>query len=101
MRLAVLYLLAFAPVAALADEISGDWCSDAGAHVRIEGHSITTPGGQVTNGLYGRHSFDFVIPEGEADAGLAVQMRQVSEAQVIVTFEGREPEDWHRCQVVS
>lgn len=86
---------------AMADEISGDWCSEMGHHVRIEGDRITTPGGQETLGFRSRHNFDFTIPEGEADAGTDVEMRQQSEERVIVTYDGQPPQTWHRCQPVS
>lgn len=94
-------LLCLVAASAQADEISGDWCSDLAAHLRIAGDRITTPGGQETDGVYGRHSYEFVVPEGERDAGLTVRMQQMSEERVIVTYEGRTPEEWHRCQVVS
>ncbi|MDQ2088354.1 hypothetical protein [Marimonas arenosa] len=99
--LAVVLALSAIPMASRADEISGDWCSDGGAQVRIDGDKIRTPGGQQTQGVYSRHRIDFVIPEGEPDAGLSVAMRQLSEERVIVTYDGGEPEEWHRCKLVS
>ena len=84
-----------------ADEISGDWCSPLGAHLRIERDEIITPGGQRTHGVYGRHSYEFIMPEGEEDAGLIVRMRQLLEERMIVTYEGRDPVEWGRCQAVS
>ena len=93
--------LSLVPVFAQADEISGDWCSDLGAHVRIEGERIQSPGGQWTDGKYGRHSYAYVIPDGEADAGLWVFIQQRSEQVVLVTVEGRETEVWQRCQFTS
>ena len=91
----------FWPGIAGADEISGDWCSALGAHLRIEGDTVITPGGQRTHGIYSRHAYEFILPEGEDDAGVVVRLRQLSEERVIVTFEGRDPEEWQRCQVVS
>lgn len=99
MRWFVLVTLIATPAAA--DEISGDWCSEMGHHVRIEGATIISPGGQETFGSYGRHAFEYVIPEGEADAGAWVLMRQQSEERVIVTYDGENPQPWHRCQPVS
>ena len=98
--LALLPALLLATPAA-ADEISGDWCSPGGAQLRIEGAEIVTPGGQRTRGIYSRHSYEFVVPDGEVDAGLTVQMRQLSEERVRVTYEDRAPVEWARCQVVS
>lgn len=94
-------LFGLLPGLAAADEISGDWCSPAGAHLRIEGDEIVTPGGQRTHGVYSRHAYRFIIPEGEADAGLEVFLQQLSEERVLVTFEGRETEEWQRCAMVS
>ena len=87
--------------AAQADEISGDWCSSEGAHVRIEGNRIRSPGGQWTDGNYERHSYAFVIPEGEADAGQGVFLQQLSEEQVLYTLDGQEAEAWSRCKLTS
>ncbi len=93
--------LALLPGFALADEISGHWCSDLGAHVFIQGNRIQSPGGQMTDGIYGHHSYAYVVPEGEKDAGLKVFMQQLSEARVLVTTEGRDTEEWRRCQMIS
>ncbi len=87
--------------AAQADEISGDWCSPLGAHVRIEGSRIQSPGGQWTDGDYGHHSYAFVIPEGEADAGQGVYMQQLSEERVLYTQDGQDTETWTRCKLTS
>jgi len=99
--LATAIILAAAPCAALADEISGDWCSSLGAHVRIEGNRIQSPGGQWTDGVYERHSYAFTIPDGEADAGADVSMRQMSEERVLYTVAGRDAEEWRRCKLIS
>lgn len=102
MRLAlILALAAGMPAAALADEIGGDWCADDGRNVRIEFSRIRTPGGVWIDGDYERHSYVFVIPEGEADAGTRVEMVQWSEEEVRVTYAGQETESWHRCQMTS
>jgi len=100
-RFLIMALLIAWPLAGNADEISGDWCSDGGANVRIEGDQIRSPGGQMTSGLYSRHSFEFIVPDGEAEAGLTIFLQQLSEEQVRVTYEGRDPEIWNRCEMVS
>jgi hypothetical protein len=84
-----------------ADEISGDWCSALGRHLRIEGDEVVTPGGQRTHGIYSRHAYEFIIPDGEADAGLTIQMRQLSEERVLVQIGEDEVEEWSRCAMVS
>lgn len=93
--------LAALPMMAAADEIGGDWCSVQGAHLRIEGSRVQSFGGTWTEGNYSRHAYDFVVPEGEADAGLIVKMRLLSEQDVLVAVEGRDTEQWSRCEIVS
>lgn len=97
----ILALACALPGAVDADEIGGDWCADDGRNVRIEFSRIRTPGGVWIDGEYERHSYVFVIPEGETDAGTRVEMQQWSEQEVSVTYEGQEPESWHRCQMTS
>ncbi len=89
-------MLAAAP--ALADRIDGQWCATDGRSVLIAGSRITTPGGQQATGDYRRHAFDYVIPEGEAGAGQAVAMRQLSEQRIMVATDGGPEEAWDRCQ---
>lgn len=86
---------------ALADEISGDWCGSDGGHIRIEGDSVRTPGGQQTHGIYSRHLYEFMIPEGETYAGKVFVMRQLSEELAIVVIEGGAEQEWRRCVGMS
>lgn len=64
---------------ARADAIDGNWCSDDGRHMTINGADITTPGGSQMKGNYDRHAFDYVVPEGEAGAGETVNILLRSE----------------------
>jgi len=87
---------------ALADRIDGDWCSpDGTGHFRIEADRIETVTGRATRGDYGRHTFTYVVPEGDSGAGDEVLMQQLSEEAVRVRFGVAEPEVWLRCKPVS
>ena len=88
--------------AALADAIDGDWCSaDGMRNVRISGPQITTMTGQATTGIYDRHAFSFVVPDGDPDAGTEVHMRQMNDEQVSVAHGDVPPEVWQRCKPIS
>ena len=93
------------PAAALADRIDGDWCSPDGKHLHIEGPAITIPSGAQIIGDYGRHSFRYEGPEGDPEAGQVIEMRQLSdEEMVLIRSTGGKPgtpETWTRCQATS
>jgi hypothetical protein len=84
---------------ALADAIDGEWCSDDGRHLSIQGPSIVTPGGKHMEGAYTRHSFEYTIPPLEPDAGRQTTMRLLSETSVEVRVGAPEsaPVVWRRC----
>ena len=84
---------------ALADAIDGDWCRADGKRMSIHGPEIVTPGGNKINGDYGRHSFSYVIPAGEAGAGATVSITLLSE-YLAHAREGADPKvhEWRRCQ---
>jgi hypothetical protein len=83
---------------ASADAIDGDWCAPDGRQLFIRGPDITTPGGIATKGNYARHSFSYVVPEGEESAGQPVGMILLNENTVAVRAAGGEPEVWVRCK---
>ena len=64
---------------ALADAIDGHWCRADGKRMTIDGPAIVTPGGQKTTGDYDRHAFSYVVPAGEAGAGVKVSIQLLSE----------------------
>jgi len=97
---AVLFAL-FASGAARADAIDGTWCSPDGRVVSIEGPQITTPGRHKVTGIYGRHTFSYVVPDGENPAGATVEMLLLNEDTVEVKATDREIETWRRCEVIS
>ena len=84
---------------ALADAIDGDWCSDDRKRMSIQGPAITTPGGQRITGDYSRHAFSYVVPNGEAGAGVTVNIQLLSEYHA-QSRQGSDPaiRDWRRCR---
>lgn len=101
-RLAFAVSLSVAGLAAItdvasADAIDGDWCFDDGRHFTIRGPAITTPAGIATEGDYRRHSFSYVVPEGEAAAGEPVAMLLLNENTVQLEASG-QTEIWLRCK---
>ncbi len=89
------------PGMAVADAIDGDWCApDRLQRVSIDGPKITISSGIEVAGTYTRHEFLYLVPDGEADAGVQVYMRQLSEEDVEVHHGDADPELWHRCQAV-
>ena len=91
----------------MADRIDGNWCSPANATMTIEGPRVVTPGGKVTQGDYYRHHFDYIVPEGDKEAGAHVHADLIDEDHIILTLTlpnattSGTPETWRRCQVVS
>ena len=83
--------------AARADAIDGDWCADDGRHFSIRGPAITTPSGIVTEGNYARHSFSYVVPEGDEKAGQSIAMVLLNENTVAVGARDQN-ELWVRCK---
>ncbi len=89
------------PGTALADKIDGSWCHGASSFT-IEGPHIVTPAGSRVVGLYTRHSFAYIIPAGEAEAGSEVRMQLLSEEALQLTRAGAaQSELWQRCNVTS
>ncbi len=88
-----------------ADRIDGDWCSQDGKNLRIDGPSIRTPSGMQTSGNYTRHEFMYAAPDGDPDKGQVIMMRQVHEElmRLVRVKDGvpGETEEWRRCDVTS
>src|SRR5438067_293344 len=86
---------------ARADVIDGDWCYSTNRDLTIKGPSIVTPGGHALTGDYTRHSFSYVVPPSEPDAGKTVNMTLINEETVNVRLEaGGTPgpiQVWRRC----
>jgi len=100
-RVAIIVIAAasFIPLSApaRADAIDGDWCATDGRHFFIQGPAITTPGGNAIQGNYRRHSFSYVVPPGETNAGEPIAMLLLNENQVAVQT-GDTTEVWLRCK---
>ena len=97
MRLGVLTALAVLPLAAQADEISGEWCSATGMSIFIEGERVRAPSGEMVDGLYSRHRYEFAMP----DSGAPFVMHQHSDEVSTVTIGNSAPETWTRCKGLS
>ena len=97
--------LLLAAGAARADAIDGDWCAtNDGRHLSIKGPEIVTPAGTRMQGNYTRHSFLYVVPPAEPDAGQTVAMILVNEETVNLRMAASAAEAaqapmqvWHRC----
>ena len=85
---------------ARADVIDGNWCGPDGRVFTIQGPRIVTPAGTATTGDYTRHTFAYVVPAGEAGAGMRIRMQLLNETTVRLTAD-HGPEIWHRCDVTS
>jgi len=89
---------------ALADRIDGDWCNGASTY-HIDGPAIRIPSGKDMTGDYTRHSFHYISPAGEKDAGTEIFMRILSEEDMQLmrrTGLTESPiENWQRCKPVS
>mgnify|MGYP003348677701 CR=1 FL=1 len=73
--LAAAGLMAAATSPARADAIDGDWCSDDGKRLTINGPDIVTPAGQQLKGDYDRHHFSYVEPGGSAPVRRKISVR--------------------------
>lgn len=100
--LGMLVATALPSVPAWADAIDGHWCSGDGRQVTIQGPSITTPGGTQMQGAYSRHSFSYVTPANEPEAGKDVSMQLLGETAVTVRVGSGSPgETWRRCTATT
>ncbi|MGP6085935.1 hypothetical protein [Antarctobacter jejuensis] len=101
LRLVFAACVGLIPAAGLADEISGEWCSPEGESLTIKGSRVVAPSGIETDGQYSRHRYEFVMPEGGADAGAVIVIQQLSDEEVEVSIDGSAPVSWSRCRAVS
>jgi len=88
----------------LADAIDGDWCRGP-ASFHIQGPQIRTPSGMDLTGSYARHTFHYLAPQGDADAGTEFFMRLMNEETVLLVRHKDNKdgpvETWMRCKPVS
>ena len=89
--------------AARADAIDGDWCNGDGKHMVIKGPEITLADGAQLQGNYTRHSFTYVVPEGQPEAGAQIIITLVNENLAVAkAYRGALlPVTWKRCEHVS
>ena len=89
---------------AMADSLDGNWCSEDGKRLNIEGPTIMTPGGTTMRGDYQRHTFSYTVPAREPGAGSHVFLQQWSE-ELMKMYTGADAatarqgdgEAWKRC----
>lgn len=99
-----LVFLGFGISPAMADSLDGNWCSQDGRRLLIEGGMIITPGGTEMQGDYQRHTFSYIVPENDSGAGSFVFLQQWSD-EMMKVFVGAdevsarqgEGEVWNRC----
>lgn len=86
---------------ARADAIDGHWCNSETGRMEIRGPAIVTPGGTQMEGLYGRHSFSYVVPAAEPAAGTTRNMIPIDDDTVHLRdgsdSSAQKPQVWHRC----
>ncbi len=103
MKLAMLTLLALTGSTGLAhaDRLDGDWCSASGDKLTIDGKMITTPAGQIIEGIYGRHRFQYSAPEGGWEAGKDIHIRQLSDTLMMLRAGDGPEAEWRPCAHIS
>lgn len=95
--LALAGLLGFAP-AAFADSIDGNWCTESGLRLTIQGPNLVSPGGVRMAGDYTRHGFSYTAPAGEPGAGGRVDLTLRGEQLMIAqAASGSIEPTWRRC----
>ena len=101
-KLLIIAAAMLATTTARADAIDGDWCRADGKRMSIRGPEITTPGGKQIRGDYTRHSFQYVVPAGEAGTGDTVQIILRSE-HLAHSRQGLDSamQEWRRCSATT
>ena len=91
-------VLAASAETAAADAIDGSWCREGGAQLSIDGPNIVTPEGHSIIGVYNRHFFSYIVPPGEQQSGVTIQLRLLNEQtmQLRAVPEGAI-QTWQRC----
>ena len=84
---------------ARADAIDGAWCKGL-KRLFIDGPHIITPNGTKITGIYDRHGFQYVVPDGKPGAGATVSMAQQHEQLMHMTLRSNpdKTEAWIRCR---
>ncbi len=101
----VMIFLVTSTATALADKIDGTWCSPSGKRISIDGPQVITPSGKTVVARYDRHHIDYVIPEGEPNAGNRFAADQLNEEQIRVSVvseaKSQAPKIWTPCKQIS
>ena len=88
--------------AAVADVITGAWCPPGGGRVLVvKNFNDVTFRSKMVKANVDRHNVDFVIPDGEPDAGQQFKANQLNDEQIRVTIGKNAPEIWTPCKPIS
>ena len=107
LKFVFVFLISFVSMtfSAHADSIDGDWCSEDGRSLTIDGQDIRTPSGERVTGEYGRHSFRYIGPIGGPEEAHDVRMLLWSEDDMrierIVDGAKQPVEMWRRCKPIA
>lgn len=103
MKFAALFFLAivWSPGIAHADALDGDWCSEEGNKLTIDGKIITTPAGRTIEGVYGRHRFQYTAPVGGWKSGKDIDIRQYSDTRMVLKAGDERETEWRPCEHIS
>jgi hypothetical protein len=84
---------------ARADAIDGNWCTEDGKRMSIQGPDIVIPSGKRIRGDYDRHGFAYVVPDGDPGAGEMVSIILLSEYLAHARQGGTDAplQVWKRC----
>ena len=86
------------PGTAKADAIDGNWCTETGLRLTIQGPNLLSPGGARMAGDYTRHGFSYAAPAGEPGGGGRVQLTLMGEhAMRAEAATGSIDPLWRRC----
>ena len=99
----VSFITIFWITSAAADQIDGEWCSEDGKRLVINGPNIEIPSGKRIVGNYTRHGFTYSGPQGDPEAGQTIRMAQQSDEHMKL-YRSTAPdkaEDWRRCNITS
>ena len=88
-------LAAMSAGTARADSIDGNWCSNDGRQMTINGPEIVTPNGARTSGNYQRQNFSY-SPPGSRDT-VSMHLMNETTVQLRPSLTCERTEIWRRC----
>ncbi len=99
----VALLLAVVPMSpASADQIVGEWCPPGGGmSLSVRNYDDVAFNGTAVKANVDRHHVDFVIPDGQPDAGASFDADQLNDEQIRVTIGTKAAVIWTPCKPIS